>query len=336
MMTSPFTAAIHLPSGRDDARNVGRFRVGQSITVCVESIDSNGTARLRGADLTIEARLPVAVSQGATIKLVITGTDEDGLILATDHSHVGEKHSQFNRVLTANPKVIAREGLLNALIEISAGPSAGGFDWQGSTETLGRAPRDRNFDLLGSGYGANGDGPSEDGDPIFEQIDAKSLNSTAVEKSPPLPPSEHKRSAMPISPVGVEQDGEVADKYATLPMAILPYQVPERVGPLEVAIYSGRSAKGTQDGERAIKSSFTFASNDLGQIHVFMRQCGSALSVRLCAERPEVATELLQERGELWDVLREADFVIEALEIFAPGGLAPEASPKHMPVVAIT
>lgn len=330
-MTSIVQAIRPMPSMRDDQSQLGKLRVGQSIEARVDSIGNDGSVRLLVAGMTLDIDLPLKLLQGQTVNLVVKTSSNGGLMLELKRPDFAEPALSSSTPPSPPSNSGAKgHGLLNALLDIGTVLIAGNPGASGS----------------GGGKPANA-GSIDHGEPLSAGDDTKAGTRTAqgtpansgpignrvnltLLHSPPTPrDGEELRGSPKAYNDAAAQNPAAPDQRAALPTTVINYVVPGTADRLQIAVThedDGANAKVRGEHKKSVRASFTVSSDALGQVHGVMRQHGAAISVALWAERPDIAVELRNERGELFDALGGAEVAVEALEVF--DGAPPVASSR--------
>jgi hypothetical protein len=315
-MIPAVTAGGAVGPAQDDPNQLGPFRVGQLIEAKVDSIGENGIARLIVAGMAVYVSSPVRLTPGAVIEFRVKQPSESGLILELKRPESVERSTQPTAAHGSTSLVGARgPGLLSALLDIGAAQSAA---------RSGLAAADPKSLDRGGSPPLSGD--SEAGTSVAQHMhfavvqDARQHAGIRSRSLPsPRPAQEHRND--PEAHADAKLQNLAPTDQPTPPQSTA-INVPFASQMERLQIVVKRHDQDEEDNwsdeaGKSMEARLSVDSETLGRVHVVMRQHGSAISISLWAERPEVAAELLRERAELRDEVGAAGVEVEALEIFA-------------------
>lgn len=312
--------------------------MGQTIEAQIESIGRDKKARLLVAGMTLDVDLPIDLVAGTTIKLLVKNSSDGSLTFELKRPASADANLQPTTAQGAFANPSARgHGLLNALLDIRAATSAGNSGPPGGNgaaqvllgpesivdgERLTASENNNSATRTAGAHTAHG-----------SNIDAgaNQLASRSLTDARELQVSNVTQEDAPRQTLGASQ------QQAAQSTMVINYSTPGMIGSLPILLTpedEGGDDGRRSDAKRTLKASFIFGSAALGPVHVVLRQTGSAVSVGLWAELPEIAAELHEERGELFDALELNNIAVGALEIFC--GAPPVSSPSQKPMEGST
>lgn len=282
----------------------------------------NGIVRLLIAGMTVNVSSPTRLSAGSVVSFLVKQGSGGGLMLELKQSDSVDRSTE-----PATPPVLSSPGgargheLLSALLHMGASLSAtrSGLPAEAGTGSIGPPSLDRG--------GGQPPGADNEADVPTTQHSRPVVVFDAGQYPRLLP---HSRPAQPdagvhpyVSEAGPDAKPQIrgpSDQPTTPQPTLISFALPGQAERVQIVVEhrdeNNEDEKDTHSdqAEKSIEARFSVDSGALGRVHVAMRQHGSAVSISLWAERPEVAAELLRERAELRDELGAAGVELDTLE----------------------
>ncbi len=297
----------------------------------MESIGDDGSARLRVAGMLLDVDLPLKLMQGQTVNLVVKTSSNGGLMLELKRPDSAEPAISAPTAPDPLPNSGAKgHGLLKALLDVGAALTAHnpGVSSLAAGKSANPGSIEQGEPLSARDTNEAGLRPTQ-GMPTIAGPIGNPGNITLVHSRPTPPAAEELRGTLRARNDPTAHTLAASEQQAASSTTMMAYVVPGTADRLQIAVTNedeGTNSANRDEHGKSVRASFTVSSEALGDVHVVMRQHGAAISVVLWAQQPEIATELRNERRELFDALSGAEVVVESLEVF--DGAPPVASSR--------